>query len=224
MPIRSVKPTSPARRYMTFVDNDDITKSTPEKSLLSPKRRTNGRNVYGRITVRHRGGGHKRMLREVDFRREKFGIPAQVAAIEYDPNRSARIALLHYRDGEKRYIIAPLGLKPGDVVMSGPEADILPGNALPIRNIPLGTLCTTWSCSRARAVRSCRSAGTAGAAARQGRGPRHVKLPSGEVRQVKLDCMATIGQVGNLDHENVSIGKAGRCAGRASARPCAARS
>ena len=127
MPIRSVKPTSPARRYMTFVVNDDITKSTPEKSLLSPKRRSNGRNSYGRITVRHRGGGHKRMLRDIDFRREKLGIPATVKAIEYDPNRSARIALLFYRDGEKRYIIAPLGLKPGDVIMSGPQADILPG-------------------------------------------------------------------------------------------------
>src|ERR1700675_3423815 len=130
MPIRSVKPTSPARRYMTFVVNDDITKSTPEKSLLSPKRRSNGRNVYGRITVRHRGGGHKRMLRDVDFKRDKVGIPAVVKGIEYDPGRSARIALLHYKDGEKRYIIAPLGLKPGDVIMSGPQADILPGNAL----------------------------------------------------------------------------------------------
>src|ERR1700675_4718733 len=130
MPIRSVKPTSPARRYMTFVVNDDITKSTPEKSLLSPKRRSNGRNVYGRITVRHRGGGHKRMLRDVDFKRDKTGIPAVVNGIEYDPGRSARIALLYYKDGEKRYIIAPLGLKPGDVIMSGPQADILPGNAL----------------------------------------------------------------------------------------------
>src|SRR5678815_5413383 len=129
MPIRSVKPTSPARRYMTFVVNDDITKSTPEKSLLSPKRRGSGLNSSGRITVRHRGGGHKRMLRDIDFRREKLGIPATVKAIEYDPNRSARIALLFYRDGEKRYIIAPLGLKPGDVIMSGPQADILPGNA-----------------------------------------------------------------------------------------------
>src|SRR5712664_4640776 len=132
MGIRTVKPTSPARRYLTYVTFDDITKTEPEKSLLSPKRRTNGRNVYGRITVRHRGGGAKRMLRDVDFRREKFGIPARVAGIEYDPGRSARIALLHYKDGEKRYIIAPLGLKPGDMVMSGPQADILPGNALPI--------------------------------------------------------------------------------------------
>src|SRR5438046_3479510 len=139
MPIRTVKPTSPARRYLTYVTYDDITKTEPEKSLLSPKRRTNGRNVYGRITVRHRGGGAKRMLRDVDFRRDKFGIPARVAAIEYDPNRSARLALLHYRDGEKRYIIAPHGLKVDEVVMSGPQADILPGNALPLRNLPVGT-------------------------------------------------------------------------------------
>src|SRR2546425_7855192 len=130
MPIRTVKPTSPARRYMTFVTGEDITKTTPEKSLLRPKRRTNGRNASGRITVRHRGGGHKRMLREIDFRREKFGIPAKVAGIEYDPNRSARIALLHYVDGEKRYILAPFGLQVGQTVMSGPQADILPGNAL----------------------------------------------------------------------------------------------
>src|SRR6185369_7055905 len=140
MGIRTVKPTSPARRYLTYVTYEEITKTEPEKGLLVPKRRTNGRNSYGRITVRHRGGGAKRMLRQVDFRREKFGIPARVAAIEYDPNRSARLALLHYRDGEKRYIIAPLGLKVDQVVMSGPQADILPGNALPIRNIPVGTL------------------------------------------------------------------------------------
>src|SRR2546426_856697 len=140
MAIRTVKPTSPARRYLTYVTYDDITKQEPEKGLLLPKRRTNGRNVYGRITVRHRGGGAKQMVRRVDFRREKYGIPARVAAIEYDPNRSARLALLHYRDGEKRYIIATLGLRVGDTVMSGPQADILPGNALPVRNIPVGTL------------------------------------------------------------------------------------
>src|SRR5215510_2252103 len=140
MAIRAVKPTSPARRYLTYVTYDEITKTKPEKALLLPKRRTNGRNSAGRITVRHRGGGAKRMLRQVDFRREKYGIPARVAAIEYDPNRSARLALLFYRDGEKRYIVAPLGLKVGDTIMSGPQADILPGNALPIRNIPMGTL------------------------------------------------------------------------------------
>ena len=210
MPIRSVNPTSPARRYMTFVVNDDITKSTPEKSLLSPKRRSNGRNVYGRITVRHRGGGHKRMLRDIDFRREKLGIPATVKAIEYDPNRSARIALLFYRDGEKRYIIAPLGLKPGDVIMSGPQADILPGNALPIRNIPLGTLVHNVELQPGKGGQLCRSAGTLAQVLAKEGDHANIKLPSGEVRQVKLDCMATIGQVGNLDHENVSIGKAGR--------------
>src|ERR671925_2370010 len=140
MGIRSVKPTSAARRYLTYVTYEEITKKEPEKSLLSPKRRTNGRNAYGRITVRHRGGGAKRMLRDVDFRRDKFGIPARVAAIEYDPNRSAHLALLFYRDGEKRYILAPAGLKVGDTLMSGPQADILPGNALAIRNIPVGTM------------------------------------------------------------------------------------
>src|ERR671934_1811363 len=140
MGIRTVKPTSAARRYLTYVTYDEITKTEPEKSLLAPKRRTNGRNAYGRITVRHRGGGAKRMLRDVDFRRDKYGIPARIAAIEYDPNRSARIALLHYRDGEKRYIIAPHGLKVDEVVMSGERAEIRPGNALPLRNIPVGTL------------------------------------------------------------------------------------
>src|SRR5215471_4582654 len=206
MAIRTVKPTSPARRYMTFVTGEEITKTTPEKSLLSPKRRGSGRNASGRITVRHRGGGARRMLREIDFRREKFGIPAKVAGIEYDPNRSARIALLFYRDGEKRYIIAPLGLKPGDVIMSGPQADILPGNALPIRNIPLGTLVHNVELQPGKGGQLCRSAGLL---AKEG-DHANIKLPSGEVRQVKLDCMATIGQVGNLDHENVSIGKAGR--------------
>src|SRR5213083_203417 len=159
MGIRTLKPTSPARRYLTYVTYEEITKKEPEKSLLSPKRRTNGRNVYGRITVRHRGGGAKRMLRDVDFRRDKFGIPARVAAIEYDPNRSARLALLHYRDGEKRYIIAPHGMKVDDVVMSGPQADILPGNALPIRNIPVGTLVPNVERKKRRAAQLRPSAG-----------------------------------------------------------------
>ncbi|HEV8436990.1 MAG TPA: 50S ribosomal protein L2 [Methylomirabilota bacterium] len=210
MAIRTVKPTSPARRYMTFVSNEDITKKRPEKSLLSPKRRGSGRNSSGRITVRHRGGGARRMLREIDFRREKFGIPAVVAGIEYDPNRSARIALLHYRDGEKRYIIAPLGLKDGDQVMSGPQADILPGNALPIRNIPLGTLIHNVELQPGKGGQLCRSAGTLAQLLAKEGDHANLKLPSGEVRQVKLQCMATIGQVGNLDHENVSVGKAGR--------------
>ena len=210
MGIRSVKPTSPARRYMTFVTSEEITKKTPEKSLLRPKRRGSGRNAYGRITVRHRGGGHKRKLRQIDFRREKFGIPALVAGVEYDPNRSAWIALLHYRDGEKRYIIAPLGVKPGDTLMSGPQADILPGNALPIRNIPLGTLVHNVELQPGKGGQLCRSAGTLAQLLAKEGDHANIKLPSGEVRQVKLDCMATIGQVGNLDHENVSVGKAGR--------------
>src|SRR5262244_3442087 len=210
MAIRAVKPTSPARRYMTFVTGEEITKKTPEKSLLSPKKRGSGRNSYGRITVRHRGGGAKRMLREVDFRREKLGIPALVKAIEYDPNRSARIALLHYRDGEKRYIIAPHGLSVGDTVMSGPQADILPGNALPIRNIPLGTLVHNVELHPGRGAQICRSAGAqAQLLAKEGERAT-LKLPSGEVRLVAIECMATVGQVGNLDHENVSVGKAGR--------------
>src|SRR5215471_1627885 len=179
MGIRSVKPTSPARRYMTFVTGEEITKKTPEKSLLSPKRRGSGRNAYGRITVRHRGGGHKRMLRDIDFRREKFGIPAKVAAVEYDPNRSARIALLHYRDGENR-------------------------------NIPLGTLVHNVELNPGKGGQLCRSAGTlAQLLAKEGEHA-DLKLPSGEVRRVALDCMATVGQVGNLDHENISVGKAGR--------------
>jgi len=206
MAIRS----SPARRYLTYVVRDDVTKSTPEKSLLTAKRRTNGRNVYGRITVRHRGGGHKRMLRDVDFRREKFGIPARVEGIEYDPNRSAHLALLVYRDGEKRYIVAPYGLKAGDVVMSGPQADILPGNALPIRNIPVGTLVHNVELQPGRGAQLCRSAGAQAQLLAKEGDRATLKLPSGEVRLIGLDCMATIGQVGNLDHENVSIGKAGR--------------
>src|SRR5438552_2286243 len=210
MGIRTVKPTSPARRYLTYVTYDEITKNEPEKSLLLPKTRMNGRNAYGRITVRHRGGGAKRMLRQVDFRREKFGIPARVAAIEYDPNRSARLALLHYRDGEKRYIIAPLGLKVDDVVMSGPQADILPGNALPLRNIPVGTLVHNVELQPGRGAQMCRSAGAQAQLLAKEGDRATLKLPSGEVRLIGLDCMATIGQVGNLDHENVSIGKAGR--------------
>jgi large subunit ribosomal protein L2 len=208
--IRTLKPTSPARRYLTYVTRDEVTKREPEKSLLVPKTRTSGRNSAGRITVRHRGGGAKRMIRQVDFRRDKFGIPARVAAIEYDPNRSGHLALLHYRDGEKRYIVAPLGLKVGAVVMSGPQADILPGNALPLRNIPVGTLVHNVELQSGRGGQLCRSAGAqAQLLAKEGERAT-LKLPSGEVRMVALLCMATVGQVGNLDHENVSIGKAGR--------------
>jgi large subunit ribosomal protein L2 len=210
MGIRTVKPTSPARRYLTYVTYEEITKTEPEKGLLVPKRRTNGRNSYGRITVRHRGGGAKRMLRQVDFRRDKLGIPARVAAIEYDPNRSAHLALLHYRDGEKRYIIATHGLKVGDTLMSGPQADIVPGNALPIRNIPVGTLVHNVELQPGRGAQMCRSAGAQAQLLAKEGDRATLKLPSGEVRLVALDCMATIGQVGNLDHENVSVGKAGR--------------
>src|SRR5262247_4946678 len=210
MAIRTLKPTSPARRYLTYVVRDEITKHEPEKRLLRPKGRINGRNNAGRITVRHRGGGVKRMLRDVDFRREKFGIPARVEGIEYDPNRSAHLALLVYRDGEKRYIVAPYGLKAGDVVMSGPQADILPGNALPIRNIPLGTLVHNVELQPGRGGQLCRSAGTLAQLLAKEGDHANLKLPSGEVRQVKLECMATVGQVGNLDHENISVGKAGR--------------
>ena len=209
MGIRTLKPTSPARRYMTLLTNEEITKKTPEKSLLTPKRRTNGRNSYGRITVRHRGGGHKRMLREVDFRREKLGIPAKVVGIEYDPGRSARIALLQYRDGEKRYIIAPLGLRVGDSVMSGPQADILPGNALPVRNIPVGTTVHCIELSPGKGAQLARSAGSAvQLLAREGIYAQ-VRLRSGEIRKVHVDCRAVIGEVGNEEHNLRSIGKAG---------------
>jgi large subunit ribosomal protein L2 len=210
MGIRTVKPSSPARRYLTYVTYEEITKKEPEKGLLEPKRRMNGRNVYGRITVRHRGGGAKRMLRKVDFRREKFGIPARVAAIEYDPNRSARLALLHYRDGEKRYIIAPHGLKVGDTLMSGPQADILPGNALAVRNIPVGTMIHAIELKAGKGAQLCRSAGAQAQLLAKEGARATLKMPSGEVRLIALDCMATVGQVGNLDHENVSVGKAGR--------------
>jgi large subunit ribosomal protein L2 len=210
MPIRSLKPTSPARRYLTYSTTEELTKKEPEKRLLLPKTRTSGRNNAGRISVRHRGGGARRMLRQVDFRREKFGVPARVAAIEYDPNRSARLALLHYRDGDKRYIIAPFGVKVGDTVMSGPQADILPGNALPIRNIPVGTLVHNIELQAGKGAQLCRSAGTQAQLLAKEGDRATLKLPSGEVRMVGLDCMATVGQVGNLDHENISVGKAGR--------------
>ena len=210
MPVKSLKPTSAGRRFMTLLTFDEITKTEPEKRLVVTKKRSGGRNAQGRITTRHIGGGHKRKIRLVDFRREKRGIPAKVAAIEYDPNRSARLALLYYRDGEKRYIIAPLGLKVGDTVLSGPTADILPGNALPLRGIPAGTTVHNIELQAGKGGQLCRSAGTgAQLVAKEGE-MAHVKLPSGEIRLIHLDCMATIGQVGNLDHENVSIGKAGR--------------
>ena len=210
MGIKKVKPTSPGRRTQTYSTFDEITRTTPEKSLLRTIKKTGGRNVHGRITCRHRGGGHKRHYRIIDFKRDKTGIPAKVASIEYDPNRSARIALLHYADGEKRYILAPINLKVGDTVLSGPEADIRPGNTLPLKNIPLGTHIHNIELRVGKGGQIVRSAGTfAQLMAKEDRYAL-IKLPSGEVRMVLLKCRATIGQVGNVIHENISLGKAGR--------------
>ncbi|NLY90282.1 MAG: 50S ribosomal protein L2 [Firmicutes bacterium] len=210
MAIKKYKPTSPGRRFVSVSSFEEITKAKPEKALLEPLTKSGGRNSAGRITVRHRGGGHKRMYRRIDFKRDKFGIPAKVAAIEYDPNRTARIALLHYVDGEKRYIIAPDGLQVGDMVVSGPEADIKVGNALPLANIPTGTIIHNLELVRGTGGQLVKSAG-AGAQLMAKEGDyAHVRLPSGEVRLIRLECMATIGQVGNIDHENIVIGKAGR--------------
>ncbi len=210
MPIKKYKPTSPGRRFMSVVVDEELSKKEPEKSLLEPLKRSSGRNVYGRITSRHRGGGHKKKYRVIDFKRNKLGIPAKVAAIEYDPNRSARIALLHYLDGEKRYILAPLGLKTGDQVISDDVTDVKPGNSMPLKNIPLGTLVHNIEMRPGKGGQIVRSAGTAAQVmAKEGRYVQ-IRLPSGEVRMFLEDCRATIGQVGNLDHENVSIGKAGR--------------
>jgi large subunit ribosomal protein L2 len=210
MAIKKFKPTSPGRRFMTVSTFDEITKKEPEKSLIRTLKSSGGRNAQGRITVRHRGGGHKRKYRIIDFKRDKDNIPARVKAIEYDPNRSANIALLTYADGEKRYIIAPLGLKPGDEVMSGEKADIKPGNCLPLKNIPVGTVIHNIELKAGKGAQLVRSAGTvAQLMAKEGKYA-HVRLPSGEVRLIRLECRATIGQVGNIDHENISIGKAGR--------------
>lgn len=210
MAIKKTKPTSPGRRFQDYQTNEEITKKAPEKSLLTTIRKSGGRNVNGRITSRHRGGGHKRHYRIIDFKRDKISIPAKVAAVEYDPNRSARIALLHYVDGEKRYILAPVGLSVGDVVMAGAEADIKPGNALPLGSIPLGTHIHNIELRLGKGGQIVRSAGTfAQLMAKEDRYAQ-VKLPSGEVRMVLLTCMATVGQVGNVTHENISLGKAGR--------------
>jgi len=210
MAIKSYKPTSAGRRHQTCSTFEEITKTTPEKSLLVSQTKSGGRNSFGRLTSRHIGGGHKQKYRIIDFRREKTSIPAKVASIEYDPNRSARIALLHYVDGEKRYILAPLDLKVGDTVISGPEADIKPGNALPLRAIPLGTIIHNVELKIGKGAQLARSAGTfAQLMSKEGKYSQ-IKLPSGEVRLILQDCYATIGQVGNIDHENVNIGKAGR--------------
>jgi len=210
MAIKSYKPTSAGRRHQTCSTFEEITSTTPEKSLLVKIKKTGGRNHFGRVTARHQGGGHKQKYRMIDFRRDKRGIPAKVATIEYDPNRSARIALLHYTDGEKRYILAPVDLNVGDTVLSGPEADIKPGNCLPLRSIPLGTIIHNIELKIGKGAQLARSAGTfAQLMSKEGKYSQ-VKLPSGEVRLVLQDCYATIGQVGNIDHENVSLGKAGR--------------
>ncbi|MEE8162897.1 MAG: 50S ribosomal protein L2 [Anaerolineae bacterium] len=210
MPIKTYKPTSPGRRGMSGYDFEEITRTEPERSLLAPLHKKAGRNVRGKITVRHRGGGHKRRYRIIDFKREKIGIAARVDSIEYDPNRSARIALLVYADGEKRYVIAPLGLQVGDILMSGPEAEIRVGNALPIANIPVGTLIHNIELKQGKGGQLVRSAGcSAQLLAKEGKYA-HVRLPSEEVRLVHQACMATIGQIGNTEHGNIRLGKAGR--------------
>jgi len=209
MPVKSFKPVTPGLRWRTVADFSDITKVEPEKSLVTGKRMTGGRNNLGRITCLHRGGGHRRLLRLIDFKRDKFDIAASVAAIEYDPNRSARIALLHYLDGDKRYIIAPDGLKVGDKILSGPEAEIRIGNSLPLDKIPPGTLIHNVELRKGKGGQIAKSAGAyAQLVAKEGDFGQ-VKLPSGEIRLVRLDCQATIGQVSNLEHENISYGKAG---------------
>ena len=210
MAIRVYKPTSPARRFMSVLTFEELTKKAPERSLTEYLKKHAGRNAQGKITVRHQGGGNKVKYRIIDFKRNKDGIPAKVAAIEYDPNRSAFIALLHYVDGEKRYILAPLGLKAGDTVISGPEADIKPGNALPIANIPLGTLIHNVEIKAGRGGQLVRSAGNAAPLMAKEGAYAQVRLPSGEVRKIPMNAKATIGTVGNTDHENVRIGKAGR--------------
>jgi len=210
MAIRKYKPTSPGRRFQTCSDFKEITSSEPEKGLVRPLKRTGGRNCYGRMTSRHIGGGHKRRYRLIDFRRDKTDVPARVATIEYDPNRSSRIALLHYRDGEKRYIIAPAKLEVGDTIVSSNRADVKPGNAVPLKNIPLGSLIHNVEINLGRGGQLVRSAGTYGQLMAKEEGYAQIRLPSGEVRKVFLECRATIGQVGNIDHENLSIGKAGR--------------
>lgn len=210
MPIKSYRPVTPSRRFMTVLTRDDITKDRPEKSLVEGKTRSGGRNNKGQITIWFRGGGHKRRYRIIDFRRDKVGVPARVAAIEYDPNRSARIALLHYVDGEKRYILAPVGLSVGQTVVSGPQADIRPGNALPLENIPAGTTIHNIELRPGKGGQMVRAAGAAAQLVSKEGEWALIKLPSGEVRKVSVKCYATVGQVGNLDHENVSLGKAGR--------------
>lgn len=210
MAIKKFNPTTPSRRYMTVSSFSELTGVKPEKSLIEPLKKKAGRNRDGRISIRHRGGGHKRRYRVIDFKRDKDEVPAKVYSIEYDPNRSARIALLHYLDGEKRYIIAPLGLKEGDMVYSGQKVDIKPGNAMPLESIPVGSIVHNVELKPGGGAKLARSAGAeAQIMAREGKYI-HLKMPSGEVRLIPRTCRATVGQVGNLDHENITIGKAGR--------------
>jgi large subunit ribosomal protein L2 len=210
MPLRSYKPTSPGRRFVTRPTFEEITTDQPHKPLLESKKRTSGRNGQGRITVRHRGGGQKRAYRRIDFKRDKWDVPARLATIEYDPNRSARIGLLHYRDGDKRYMLVPNGLQVGDVVVAGRGVEARVGNALPLRNIPLGTTIHNIELVPGRGGQVVRSAGTSAQLLAKEGDYAQVRMPSGEVRRVDMRCMATVGQVGNLDHENQSLGKAGR--------------
>lgn len=210
MAVKTYRPTSPGRRDMTGHSFEEITRTRPERSLLRPLSKRAGRNFRGKITVRHQGGGHKRRYRVIDFKRKKIGIEARVTSIEYDPNRSARIALLTYADGEKRYIIAPLGVRVDDVLVSGPEAEIRPGNALPIAKIPLGMQIHNIELQEGRGGQMVRSAGTSARVLDKEGSYAQVRLPSGEVRLVRQSCMATIGQVGNVDHGNIKLGKAGR--------------
>ena len=210
MGIKKYRPTSPGRRFQTTSDYADVTTDRPEKSLLAPISKSGGRNNKGRVTSRHIGGGHKRRYRVIDFKRRKDGVPARVASIEYDPNRTARIALLHYVDGEKRYILSPLGLKVGDTVMSGPDSDIKPGNSLPLRDIPTGTIVHNVELHIGKGGQMCRSAGTGAQLMAKDGDYATLRLPSTEMRMVHMDCRATIGQIGNVEHENLTGGKAGR--------------
>ncbi len=210
MAIKKFKPTSPALRQMTVLVSDEITCNQPEKSLLVSLKKNSGRNAQGKITVRHRGGGNRRKYRIIDFKRNKDGIPAKVATIEYDPNRTANIALLHYADGEKRYILAPVGIKVGDTLMSGPDADIKPGNALALKNMPVGTIIHNIELKPGKGAQLVRSAGVSAQLMAKEGTKALLRLPSGEMRFVSIDCKATIGQVGNIEHGNVVIGKAGR--------------
>jgi large subunit ribosomal protein L2 len=210
MAIKSYKPTSPGRRFQTTASFEEITKTEPEKSLTVPVKRTGGRNNYGRMTTRHQGGGHKRLYRIIDFKRNKDGVPGRVATIEYDPNRSCRIALIFYADGEKRYILAPNKLKVGDQIEAGPGADIKVGNALPLRNIPVGTTVHNIELHIGRGGQLARAAGTSAQIMAKENDYATLRLPSGEMRMIHLECRATVGQIGNAEHENISIGKAGR--------------